>query len=75
MNSWLKDCKPLGEIDLSPAISKVQIDAITWPRDNSRHWLGKPFSAAGRIQSRHILSDDPELARRINDLLALHADR
>ena len=75
MNSWLKDCEPLGEIDLSPTISKVQIDAITWPRDSSRRWLGKPLPSAGRIRSRYLLSDDPELARRINDLLALHADR
>ena len=74
MNSWLKNCKPLGEIDLSPTISKVQIDAITWPRDSTKRWFGKP-PAALRIQSRHVLSDDPELARRINDLLALHADR
>ena len=75
MNSWLKDCKPLGEIDLSPTISKVQIDSITWPRDSNRRWFGKPLLAAGSIQSRHVLSSDPELARRINDLLALHADR
>jgi hypothetical protein len=75
MNSWLKDCKPLGEIDLSPAISKEQLDAITWPRDSSKCWLGKPLATAGRVQSRHLLSHDPELARRINDLLALHADR
>ncbi len=74
MNSWLKDCKPLGEIDLSPRISKVQIDAITWPRESTKRWFGNPLIAAGRMQSRHVLSDDPELARRINDLLALHAD-
>jgi len=62
-DSWLTDRKPLGEIDLSPTISKAQIDAITWPRDSSSRWFGKRLVAAGRIQSRYLLSDDPELAR------------
>lgn len=74
MAKWWNDCGSPEDSELSPRISAVQMDAITWPREASRRWLGETKPPVSNERRSFVLSNDPDLARNINDLLARFAD-
>ncbi|MEO6199272.1 MAG: hypothetical protein ABIO68_04980 [Sphingomicrobium sp.] len=74
--SYLWDtCGSFAAVKISPAISAVQMDAITWPRETSRRWVGEQRDKAmsdGNPGADPV--NDPDLARTVNDLLARFAN-